>query len=255
MKDTKPSSTSLNSAEKTGINNNVIFILNNAITISRLLKEYEMIKVAPSILSADFCKMAEAMDNLKKWHADLVHCDVMDGVYVPNITFGMPMISALRKYTDLPLDAHLMITKPEKYVEQFCKAGADIVTFHPEASDDVLGALETIKSCGKKCGVAVNADQSLDIAVPYLDKIDLLVIMTVQAGFGGQSFKENCLDKARRADEIRKERGLDFLIEIDGGVCPENIRLVKSVGTDIAVAGSAVFKASDPHKAIEAMQI
>ncbi|MDE7373406.1 MAG: ribulose-phosphate 3-epimerase [Clostridia bacterium] len=214
-----------------------------------------MIKVAPSILSADFCKMAEAMDNLKEWNADIVHCDVMDGVYVPNITFGMPMISALRKYTDLPLDAHLMITEPEKYVGQFCKAGADIVTFHPEASKDADGALDIIKSCGKKCGVAVNADQSLDIAIPYLDKIDLLVIMTVQAGFGGQSFMENCLDKAREADKIRKERGLKFEIEVDGGVCPDNIALVKSAGTDIAVAGSAVFKASNPALAVKSMQI
>ena len=214
-----------------------------------------MIKVAPSILSADFCKMAEAMDNLKVWNADIVHCDVMDGVYVPNITFGMPMISALRKYTDLPLDAHLMITEPEKYVGQFCKAGADIVTFHPEASKDIYGALETIRSYGKKCGLAVNADQPLDIAIPYLCEIDLLVIMTVQAGFGGQSFMESCLDKVRAADKIRRERGLKFEIEVDGGVCPDNIQLVKSAGTDIAVAGSAVFKASNPALAVKSMQI
>ena len=214
-----------------------------------------MIKVAPSILSADFCKMAEAMDNLKEWNADIVHCDVMDGVYVPNITFGMPMIKALRKYTELPLDAHLMITQPEKYVGQFCEAGADIVTFHPEASKDVNGALDIIKSYGKKCGVAVNADQALDIAIPYLDKIDLLVIMTVQAGFGGQSFMASCLDKACVADKIRRERGLKFEIEVDGGVCPDNIAIVKGAGTDIAVAGSAVFKAPNPAQAVKSMQI
>lgn len=214
-----------------------------------------MIKVAPSILSADFCKMAEAVDNLNAWKADIVHCDVMDGVYVPNITFGMPMVKALRKYTDMPLDAHLMITLPEKYVGQFCKAGADIVTFHPEASKDVRGALDEIKAHGKKCGLAVNADQSLDIALPYLDEIDLLVIMTVQAGFGGQSFKEKCLDKVRAADRIRSASGLKFEIEVDGGVCPANIQIVKEAGTDIAVAGSAVFCAENPSLAVKSMQI
>lgn len=218
-------------------------------------KEYVMIKVAPSILSADFCKMAEAMDNLKKWNADIVHCDVMDGVYVPNITFGMPMIKALRRYTDLPLDAHLMITLPEKYVRQFCEAGADIVTFHPEASEDPVRALEIIRSMGKQCGVAVNADQPIELALPYLDKIDLLVIMTVQAGFGGQSFMEHCLEKARIADRLRKEKGYGFQIEIDGGVCPKNIGLVKGAGADIAVAGSAVFKADDPASTVHDLQI
>ncbi len=214
-----------------------------------------MIKVAPSILSADFCKMAKAMDSLKEWGANIVHCDVMDGVYVPNITFGMPMIKDLRRYTELPLDAHLMITEPEKYVGKFCEAGADIVTFHPEASLDVSGALDIIRCHGKKCGLAVNADMDLKIAIPYLSQIDLLVIMTVQAGFGGQSFMENCLEKARAADEIRKRDGLDFEIEVDGGVCPANIAKVKLAGADIAVAGSAVFKAADPRSAVAAMQI
>ncbi len=214
-----------------------------------------MIKVAPSILSADFCKMAEAVNNLKQWNADIVHCDVMDGVYVPNITFGMPMIKALRRYTDMPLDAHLMITRPEKYVGQFCDAGADIVTFHPEASEDADGALDVIKAHGKLCGVAVNADKPLELALPYLDKIDLLVIMTVQAGFGGQSFMEDCLEKARMASEFRKKTGSVFEIEVDGGVCPANIQKVKQAGADIAVAGSAVFKAADPHSAVMSMQI
>jgi len=214
-----------------------------------------MIKVAPSILSADFCKMAEAVNNLKQWNADIVHCDVMDGVYVPNITFGMPMIKDLRKYTKLPLDAHLMITKPEKYVGKFCEAGADIVTFHPEASDDVIGALDEIKMHGKKCGLAINADIGFEVALPYLSRIDLLVIMTVQAGFGGQSFMEDCLEKARMASEFRKKTGSVFEIEVDGGVCPANIQKVKQAGADIAVAGSAVFKAADPHSAVMSMQI
>ena len=214
-----------------------------------------MIKVAPSILSADFGKMAEAVEKIKLWGADWVHCDVMDGVYVPNITFGMPMVKALRGYTDLPLDVHLMITRPEKYVGQFCDAGADLVTFHPEASEDVEGALETIKSKGVKCGLVVNADQPFSIVEPYLDKIDLLLIMTVQAGFGGQSFKEDCLDKVRAGEALRVKNGWSYDIEIDGGVSPANIQKCKDAGATVVVAGSSVFKAADPTVAVKAMQI
>lgn len=132
----------------------------------------------------------------------------MDGVYVPNITFGMPMVKAFRRNTNLPIDAHLMITEPEKYVGQFCDAGADIVTFHPDASKDVQGAIDTVKSKGKKCGIVVNADVDFDIAKPYLDQIDMLVIMTVQAGFGGQSFKPECLEK--QGSEQSKEKNTDI---------------------------------------------
>ena len=214
-----------------------------------------MIKVAPSILSADFGKMAEAVEKIKHWGADWVHCDVMDGVFVPNITFGMPMVKALRGYTDLPLDVHLMITRPEKYVGQFCDAGADLVTFHPEASEDVEGALETIKSKGVKCGLVVNADQPFSIVEPYLDKIDLLLIMTVQAGFGGQSFKEDCLDKVRAGEALRVKNGWSYDIEIDGGVSPANIQKCKDAGATVVVAGSSVFKAADPTAAVKAMQI
>ncbi len=214
-----------------------------------------MIKVAPSILSADFCKMAEAVENLKNWGADWVHCDVMDGVYVPNITFGMPMVKDLRKHTDMFLDVHLMITKPERYVGEFCDAGADIVTFHPDASEDVQGAIDTIKNKGKKCGLVVNADQSFDIAKPYLNQLDMLLIMTVQAGFGGQSFKEDCLKKAKYAEKIKEENNLNFEIQLDGGVSPSNIEICKNSGATVVVAGSAVFKAEDPSKAIKSMQI
>ncbi len=212
-------------------------------------------KVAPSILSADFGKMGEAVENLKVWGADWIHCDVMDGVYVPNITFGMPMVKALRKYSDMVLDVHLMITKPEKYVGQFCDAGADIVTFHPEASDDVQGALNEIKSKGKKCGLVINADQPFDIVDGYLDQIDLLLIMTVQAGFGGQSFKPECVDKVRRGAELREKFGYKYDIEIDGGVSPKNVELLKEAGANVVVAGNAVFKSEDPALTIKQMQI
>ena len=212
-------------------------------------------KVAPSILSADFGKMAEAVENVKAWGADLVHLDVMDGVYVPNITFGMPMVKALRKYTDMPLDVHLMITKPEKYVGQFCDAGADWVTFHPEASDDVQGAPDEIKSKGKKCGLVINADQPFSIVEGYLDQIDVLLIMTVQAGFGGQSFKEDCVEKARLGAKLRNDHGYKYEIEIDGGVSPKNVQLLKDAGADIVVAGNAVFKSENPSLTIKQMQI
>ncbi len=209
--------------------------------------------IAPSVLSADFGNMAEAVREVKAFGGDIIHCDVMDGVYVPNITFGMPMIKAIRKNTDLPVDVHLMITKPERYVGAFCDAGADIVTFHPDASEDVQGALDIIKSKGKKCGLVVNADVDFDIVVPYLDQIDLLVIMTVQAGFGGQSFKPECLDKVRTGEKLRKENEYKYLIEADGGVIEGNIATCKEAGVDIAVAGSAVFRSKDPRKTIEAM--
>lgn len=214
-----------------------------------------MIKVAPSILSADFANMAQAIRNIETWGADWVHCDVMDGVYVPNITFGMPMVKALRKYSDKVFDVHLMITEPEKYVGQFCDAGADIVTFHPDASKDVQGALNTIKAKGKKCGLVINADQPLDLAIPYFSQIDILLVMTVQAGFGGQSFKGECLEKLREAKRIQEDLGYTFELELDGGVSPENIALCKDSGATVVVAGSSVFKAENPALAVRSMQI
>lgn len=155
--------------------------------------------VAPSMLSADFGNMARDVKAIEQWGADVVHCDVMDGVYVPNITFGMPMVKSFKQNSNLPIDAHLMITLPEKYVGAFCDAGADIVTFHPDASGDVQGAIDTIKSKGKKCGLVVNADQPFDIVEPYLPLIDFLVVMTVQAGFGGQKFMPNRLEMVQKA--------------------------------------------------------
>lgn len=211
-------------------------------------------RVAPSMLSADFGNMAQAVKDVEKWGADIVHCDVMDGVYVPNITFGMPMVRAFRQNTSLTIDAHLMITKPEKYVGAFCDAGADIVTFHPEASDDVLGALNTIKAKDKKCGLVVNANVPFDVVREYLDKIDLLLIMTVQAGFGGQSFIKECLEKVKEGAMERKAHGYSYLIEVDGGVGEENISLIKDAGVDIVVAGSAVFKSQSPSKTIEILR-
>ena len=211
--------------------------------------------VAPSMLAADFGNMATEVKNIEKWGADIIHADVMDGVYVPNITFGMPMIKAFKQNSTLPVDAHLMITKPEKYVGKFCDAGADIVTFHPDASDDVQGALDIIKSKGKKCGLVVNADVDFDVAKPYLNQIDMLVIMTVQAGFGGQSFMPQCLEKAKLGAIEREKYGYKYLIEVDGGVSEKNIMLLKDAGVDVAVAGSSVFKSVNPQKTIKSLHI
>lgn len=210
--------------------------------------------VAPSMLSADFGNMSEETKRMQALGADLIHCDVMDGVYVPNITFGMPMIKAFKASTTLPIDAHLMITEPEKYVGRFCDAGADIVTFHPDASKDVQCAIDTIKSKGKKCGICVNADVPFDIVKPYLNQIDLLLIMTVQAGFGGQSFMQNCLDKAKEGALERQKHGYNYVIEVDGGVCEDNIRLLADAGVDIAVAGSSIFNSQDPKSTIQALK-
>ncbi len=207
--------------------------------------------VAPSMLSADFGNMARDVKAIEQWGADVVHCDVMDGVYVPNITFGMPMVKAFKQNSNLPIDAHLMITLPEKYVGAFCDAGADIVTFHPDASGDVQGAIDTIKSKGKKCGLVVNADQPFDIVEQYLPEIDFLVVMTVQAGFGGQKFMPNRLEMVQKGDEMRKQFGYSYLIEVDGGVCEDNVATIKDAGADIVVAGSAVFKSENPTLTIE----
>ena len=213
------------------------------------------IKVAPSILSADFGKMAEAVANIKEWGADWVHCDVMDGVYVPNITFGMPMVKALRGYSDMFLDVHLMITEPEKHVGAFCDSGADMVTFHPDASKNSQLAIDIIKSKGKLCGVVLNADQPVSVIEPYLDKVDMVLIMTVQAGFGGQSFISERLEMVKRAKEIKEKMGYKYLIQLDGGISPSNVALCKDAGMDVTVAGSSVFKAENPADAVKSMQI
>ena len=213
------------------------------------------VKVAPSILSADFGKMAEAVANIKEWGADWVHCDVMDGVYVPNITFGMPMVKALRGYTDMFLDVHLMITEPEKHVGAFCDSGADMVTFHPEASKSAQKAIDIIKSKGKLCGVVLNADQPFDVIEPYLDQVDMVLIMTVQAGFGGQSFMADRLEMVKKVKTLKENNGYSYLIQLDGGISPDNIELCVKAGLEVAVAGSSVFKAQNPRDAVCSMQI
>lgn len=208
--------------------------------------------IAPSILSADFAAMGDAVKNLKKWNADWVHCDVMDGEFVPNITFGMPMVEALRRNTDMFLDVHLMIVKPERYVERFVKAGADLITFHPEASEDPFGTIEKIKAMGAKAGIVLNPDIPCNVAKDFVSKVDLIMLMGVFPGFGGQKFIPEVMEKISELKEMTK--GTDVLVELDGGVTLENAPEMVKRGLDVMVAGNAVFKAADPARAIECLK-
>ena len=209
------------------------------------------VKIAPSILSADFSKMGEEVASLEQSGADLVHCDVMDGVFVNNITFGIKMVEDIRKKTSLPLDCHLMIVHPEKYVERFAKAGADIITVHWEACQDNLKeVLELIKSMGVKCGAVINPDTPVEKIKDVIPTCDMVLVMSVFPGFGGQKFISECLDKLRQVKAIVDECGKEIDIQIDGGVTEENVEEIKAAGANVIVAGSAVFKAADRAQTI-----
>ena len=204
------------------------------------------IKIAPSILSADFSKMGEEVRSLEVNGADLIHCDVMDGVFVNNITFGIKMVEDIRKHTSLPLDCHLMIVNPEKYVERFAKAGADIITVHYEACQDNLKeVLSLIKSAGAKCGAVINPDTLVEKIADVLPLCDMVLVMSVFPGFGGQKFIPEALDKLRQLRKMIDESGREIDLQIDGGVTAENVAEIKEAGANVIVAGSAVFKAED----------
>lgn len=210
----------------------------------------EKILVAPSILSGDFAEMGEAVRKLEEWGGDYVHCDVMDGMYVTNITFGMPMIAALRKRTALPLDVHLMITEPERYVEKFVEAGADIVTFHPEASKDPAEVLKTVRAKGVKAGIVFNPDVEIEKYADLFPLCDMITVMTVYAGRGGQSLIPWCIDRIKLVKNIICEKGLDIPVEADGGIGESNANLVKEAGASVLVAGNSVYKSPDPKKTV-----
>ena len=213
------------------------------------------VKIAPSILSADFAKMGEEVKSLEKCGADVIHCDVMDGVFVNNITFGIKMVEDIRKMTTLPLDCHLMIVQPEKYVERFAKAGADIITVHFEACQDNLKeVLALIKATGKKCGAVINPDTPVDKIKDIIPLCDMVLVMSVFPGFGGQKFIPEVLDKLREVRAIIDESGKDIDLEVDGGVTVENVEEIKAAGANLIVAGSTVFKASDRAEIIEKLK-
>lgn len=209
-----------------------------------------MIKIAPSILSADFTKMEQAAVMLENAGADYLHCDVMDGVFVPNITFGQPMVRDLKRVSKLPLDVHLMIVQPERYVEDFAKAGADIITVHVEATTHLNRTVNQIKDCGAKAGVVLNPATPLNTLEYILDEVDMVLLMSVNPGFGGQSFIPSVLQKARELKRMIDQRGLNIDIEIDGGVNDKNAPEIISAGVNVLVAGSSVFSAPNPKDMI-----
>ena len=200
------------------------------------------IKISPSILSADFSKLGNEIENLEKAEADLIHIDVMDGHFVPNITIGPEVIKKLRKYTSLPFDVHLMISPVDNFIKDFADAGADIITIHPEATTNLKNSIKKINSYNKKAGVSLNPKTSVNEVMPFLNMLDLVLVMSVNPGFGGQKFMKEVLEKVK---VLRKEidiRKIKTKIEIDGGINFENAKIAKDAGVDILVSGTTIFK-------------
>ena len=200
------------------------------------------IKIAPSILSADFGQLGSEINKLEKAGADMIHIDVMDGHFVPNLTVGPPVIKTLRKYTKLPFDVHLMISPVHKYIKDYAEAGADIITIHPEATDNLQESIEHIKKFGKKVGVSLNPNTQIDIIEKLLVEINLVLIMSVHPGFAGQKFIPNILDKIKELKKIKDKKNLNFDIEVDGGINFDNSKLVIEAGANILVSGTTIFK-------------
>ena len=212
-----------------------------------------MKKLSPSMLSADFGILNEQLKQIETAGAQYLHIDVMDGVFVPNISFGAPVYKTIRKSTDMDFDVHLMITDPIRYIDDFVKAGADIVNFHVEATDDPMAVIEKIKSYGVKTGIPIKPKTPVSAIEPYLGLVDLVLVMTVEPGFGGQKLMPDCLKKVTELKELRDKNGYKYEIEADGGIGTGNVREVLEAGTDVIVAGSAVFGAEDIHKAAKDM--
>ncbi|MFV0483547.1 MAG: ribulose-phosphate 3-epimerase [Bacteroidales bacterium] len=210
--------------------------------------------LSPSILSANFLNLGESIAQINCSDADWIHVDVMDGVYVPNISIGLPVVKAVKKAAQKPLDVHLMIVEPEKYVEQFISAGADILTVHHEACRHLDRTMQQIKSMGAQAGVSINPATPVEVLTDILQSVDLVLIMSVNPGFGGQKFINNTYNKIERLAEMRSKMNLDFKIEIDGGVNLENAESISKCGADVLVAGNAVFSGTNPTGAMNELK-
>lgn len=213
-----------------------------------------MIEIIPSILSADMARLAEEIETVKAGGAKLIHVDVMDGHFVPNITIGPPVVSSLHRATDLLLDVHLMIEEPERYIHDFIRAGANMISVHQEAVTHLDRTLNLIRSGGAGAGVAFNPATPVEILPPVLELVDFILVMTVNPGFGGQPFIPYTLNKVRQLDSVRRERGLAFRIEVDGGLTPENVADAVRAGAELIVAGSSIFHSENPRQTVERMR-
>ena len=215
------------------------------------------IKISPSILSADFSQLGNEIKRLEKGGADLIHVDVMDGHFVPNLTIGPPVIKMLRQYSTLPFDVHLMISPVHKYIKDYAEAGADIITIHPEATENIESSISLIKKLNKKIGLSLNPDTSIEIIEKFLSSIDLVLIMSVYPGFGGQKFIPNIVNKIKKLKSIKEKQNLKFDIEVDGGINFDNSKLVVEAGANILVSGTTIFKNNNGNikKNIETLRL
>ncbi len=214
-----------------------------------------MVKFSPSILTADFVHLGEALTELDNAKTDMFHLDVMDGIFVPNISIGIPVVDSIRKATDTILDVHLMIDRPHRYIEQFAKAGADIIGFHIEAGSDVDKTIDLIHSFGKKACLTIKPNTPADAVFPYLEKLEMVLVMSVEPGFGGQKFMPNSIDKVKLIREKANELGLtDLDIEVDGGINLETAPLVVKAGANVLVTGNVLFSAEDKTKRLQELR-
>ncbi len=209
-----------------------------------------MVKISPSILSSDYGKLSSELKRMEDCGADMLHIDVMDGHFVPNITLGAPIVKCIRKSSSLPFDVHLMISDPYKYIPDFVKAGSDIITFHVESDSDIEKTIDLILDSGKKAGLSVKPKTPIEAVYPYLDKLSMVLVMTVEPGFGGQSFMEDMMPKVSAVKAEIDRRGLDIDIQVDGGINKDTISVAAKAGANVFVSGNAIFSSDDAAKTI-----